>query len=282
MKVLKGQAGGLQRIHLRDCLIRAKDAGGKIRCTGILRTINREESKSIWRQIAINDPSLGAVPFVQRMEQGEVIDIYDAEEMNQEIQVTMEKRFDLSMSAPITMTSLRERLGFSLDTDFAMSMLWGEVHIPANVDNASTIVIEEIIRLFQALHKGHAKVSLGADEFRYYWRRVREKTSLAISTVHFGHYKSATYSDRVTEFLATKITLIARGGCTPKRWGHGLQVLLEKNAGVALATKLRAILLMEGNFNYMNKWIFGHKAINKLYALGFVPGDQYSQKESTV
>ncbi len=38
---------------------------------------------------------------------------------------------------------------------------------------------------------------------------------------------------------------------------------------------------MESNFNYMNKWIFGHKAINKLYALGYVPGDQYTQKEST-
>jgi hypothetical protein len=31
----------------------------------------------------------------------------------------------------------------------------------------------------------------------------------------------------------------------------------------------------------MNKWIFGHEAIKKLYALGYVPGNQYSQKEST-
>ncbi len=51
--------------------------------------------------------------------------------------------------------------------------------------------------------------------------------------------------------------------------------------GITLVMKLCAILLMEGNFNYMNKWIFGHKAINKLYALGYVPRDQYSQKEST-
>jgi hypothetical protein len=79
---------------------------------------------------------------------------------------------------------------------------------------------------------------------------------------------STTYLDTVTEFLATKITLIARGRCHHNWWGHGLQVLLEKNAGVALVTKLRAILLMEGNFNYMNKWIFGHEAINKLYTLG--------------
>ena len=31
----------------------------------------------------------------------------------------------------------------------------------------------------------------------------------------------------------------------------------------------------------MNKWIFGHEAINKMYALGYVAEDQYSQKEST-
>jgi hypothetical protein len=117
-------------------------------------------------------------------------------------------------------------------------MLRGEVHIPADVDDTTTIVIEEIIRLFQSLHKGHVKISLGADEIRYYWRRVHEKTSLAISTVHFGHYKSATFSDTVTKFLATKVTLIARGGCPPDCWGHGLQVLLEKIASIALVTKL--------------------------------------------
>jgi hypothetical protein len=57
--------------------------------------------------------------------------------------------------------------------------------------------------------------------------------------------------------------------------------VLKKVAGVTLVNKLHAILLMEGDFNYMNKWIFGHKAINKLYHLGYVPGDQYIQKEST-
>jgi hypothetical protein len=51
---------------------------------GILWTINWEENKSIWQQInwAIDNSSLGAVLFVQKMEQGEVINIYDAEEMN--------------------------------------------------------------------------------------------------------------------------------------------------------------------------------------------------------
>jgi hypothetical protein len=92
MKVLKGQAGGLWQVHLRDCLIQAKDAGNELRCTGMQRMIEREEKNCIWRRInrAIDDPSLGAVLFVQRMENGQVIDIYKVEEMNREIQVTME------------------------------------------------------------------------------------------------------------------------------------------------------------------------------------------------
>jgi hypothetical protein len=57
----------------------------------------------------------------------------------------------------------------------------------------------------------------------------------------------------ITAFLSKKIALITRGSCPPDRWGHGLQVMLEKVAGVALVNKLRAILLMEGDFNYMNK-----------------------------
>ena len=66
-------------------------------------------------------------------------------------------------------------------------------------------------------------------------------------------------------------------GCPPSQWSLGLQVILEKIAGVALVNKLRAILLMEGDFNFFNKWTFGHMAMNELYHLDYIPQDQYSQ-----
>jgi hypothetical protein len=237
----------------------------------------------MWRRInrALDEPSLGAILFVQHEENGVVVDITDTDEMNKEIQTVTEKRFDLLMSAPITMSSLCTRLGFLSNTDFANRLLAGDLHIPWDVDNVTATILEEIIRLFGLLREGHCEIDLTADQFRYYWRRFKERTSSLISGIHAGHYKSATYSVLVTNFLAWKITLIACGGCPPDRWGHGLQVMLEKVAGVALVNKLRAILLMEADFNYMNKWIFGHEAINKMYALGYVSEDQYSQKEST-
>ena len=93
--------------------------------------------------------------------------------------------------------------------------------------------------------------------------------------------KAATTSSKVTAFLAKKITVIARSGCPPSRWGNGLQVMLEKIAGIALVNKLRAILLMEADYNFHNKFVFGYQALNALLESGYVPEDQYSQRKST-
>jgi hypothetical protein len=209
----------------------------------------------MWQRInrALDKPSLGAILFVQQMENRQVVDITDTNKMNKEIQTVTEKWFDLSMSAPITMSSLCTRLGFLSNTDFANSLLAGDILIPWDVDDVTATILGKIIRLFGLLWEGCGDIVMADDQFQYYWRRFKEQTSSLISGIHAGHYKTATYSDVITNFLSWKITLIARGGCPPDCWGHGLQVMLEKVAGVALVNKLHAILLMEADFNYMNK-----------------------------
>ena len=123
---------GLRKVHLHDSYIRAQESGVNRKCKDILHIIECKEQKSMWQRInrALDKPSLGAIPFVQRLENGFVIDVTDTVNMNREIQTVTEKRFDLSMSAPITMSSLHPRLGFLSDTDFANSLLAGDVHIP--------------------------------------------------------------------------------------------------------------------------------------------------------
>jgi hypothetical protein len=143
----------------------------------------------------MDDPSLGAFLFVQRIKEGTTVDILDMDAMNKEIQTVMEQRFDLSMSAPITMSSLRSRLGFLSNSDFAASLLAGEVHIPWEVDDVTAMILGEIVCLFQLLQEGHSVVTLDDKQFQYYWRKCKERTSSSISGIHFGHYKSATYSD---------------------------------------------------------------------------------------
>ena len=57
--------------------------------------------------------------------------------------------------------------------------------------------------------------------------------------------------------------------------------MLEKIAGVAIVTKLRAILLMEADFNYHNKLIFGKRMMDLARRHGIVPEEIFSKKERT-
>jgi hypothetical protein len=88
LKGLQSQAHGLRKVHLQNCLIQAQDKGDTARYKGILRTIECKEHKSIWKQInrATDDPRLGAISFLQRMEGSSIVDITDTEEINAEIQ----------------------------------------------------------------------------------------------------------------------------------------------------------------------------------------------------
>jgi hypothetical protein len=61
----------------------------------------------------------------------------------------------------------------------------------------------------------------------------------------------------------------------------GLQVMLEKTAGVCLVKKLRAIQLYEADFNCYNQFIFGKLAMQTLMESGYIPEELFSQKGST-
>jgi hypothetical protein len=77
------------------------------------------------------------------------------------------------------------------------------------------------------------------------------------------------------------MNLVTRCGAPLSRWKNGLQVLLEKVPSIALVDELRIILLMKRDFNFYNKWIFGHAAVNKSLKIGYAPEDQYSKKGTT-
>jgi hypothetical protein len=54
--------------------------------------------------------------------------------------------------------------------------------------------------------------------------------------------------------------------------------MLEKTLGVTLVTKLQAILLMEGDFNAINKIIYGVRMANNARAHNFMPEEIFSKK----
>ena len=107
-------------------------------------------------------------------------------------------------------------------------------------------------------------MTISTDEFQYLWQRVKEKTASSLSDIHYDHYTATVLFNKISTFLARETTLAGATENQPERLSHGLTIILEKIAGCALVNKFRATLLMEADFNFHNKLIFGKRMIDSM------------------
>jgi hypothetical protein len=169
-----------------------------------------------------------------------------------------------------------------LDEALALSIITGLYYIPSDMDPATKLILEEIGKLGIKIVNGEgSKIVITPEEFKRFWRKLKEFTSSSMSGVHYRHYKAAIQDALSMEILAQQLTMIARSGILPENWSMGLQVMLEKIAGVCLEEKLQTIQLYEANFNCYNRFIFGSQAMQALTTSGYVPEELFSQKGST-
>ncbi len=64
-----------------------------------------------------------------------------------------------------------------------------------DVNDVTAMILREICRLFQTLQSNQREITLGEEQFRYYFRKFKEKTSSSKALVHVGHYILATFSE---------------------------------------------------------------------------------------
>ena len=249
---LRQQAKGLRKVHLQDCLIDVQSKRQHKQAAEIKQECNREESKRMWCLIkrTVKDPHSLSILRVQQVVDGKVKEYTVQDEVEHAIQHECKIRFSLAHSAPIMTTLLGERLRYLSDKALARSIIMGTYKIPSDMDPATKLILEEIGRLGIKLVNGEGnKIIITPEEFKHFWRKVNEFISSSMSGVHYGHYKAAIHNVSSTEILAQQLTVIACSGIPPESWSVGLQVMLEKIAGVCLVEKLWAIQLYEADFN---------------------------------
>jgi hypothetical protein len=213
---------------------------------------------------------------------GEVKEYVVQEDVEQAIQRKCEIRFSLAHSAPIMKTLLGERLRYLSNESPARLIILGTYDNPSDLDPATKLIMEEIGKLGMKIVNGEGnKIVITPGDFKHFWRKVNEFTSSSMSGIHYGHYKAAIQDELSSAVLALQLTVIARSGVPPKNWSVGLQMMLEKIAGVCLVKKLRAIQLYEADFNCYNQFIFGKHAMQTLTKSGYTPEELFGQKGST-
>jgi hypothetical protein len=202
---------------------------------------------------------------VQRVFNGEVKEYMVQEDVEQAIQRECEVRFSLAHSTPIMTTLLGEHLCYLSDEALARSIIAGTYNIPADMDPATKLILEEIGKLgIKTVNGKGSKIIITPEDFKRFWRVVKKFTSSSMSGVHYGHYKAAIQDALSTEILTQQLTVIARSGIPPENWSIGYQVMLEKIAEECLVEKLQAIQLYEADFNCYNRFIFSGQAMQAL------------------
>jgi hypothetical protein len=180
------------------------------------------------------------------------------------------------------LTLLGNWLRYLGDEELARSIITGTFDIPADLEPATTLILKEIGNLGLKVMNGEGKESIIIlEEFTHFWKKVGDFTSLSSSGVHYGHFIAAVQDQMSTRVLALQLTVIAHSGMPPESWSVGLQVMVEKIAGVCLMEKLWAIQLYEADFNCFNHFIFGWIAMEALTKNNYLPEDLFSQKGCT-
>jgi hypothetical protein len=172
------------------------------------------------------------------------------------------KRYTLAGEAPICNGDLFQEFDYTAMTPALRAVLDGTYVAPSNSDAATSELFAEIAHILRLVPASSVSVIITPKQWKQYWQVVNKETSSSESGIHFGHYIVGSKSDIISHYHAARVTVTLAHAIQLERWSRGLSMMLEKTLGVTLVTKLRAIFLIEDDFNAANKIVYGTRMLD--------------------
>ncbi len=189
-----------------------------------------------------------------------------------------EKQYTLAGEAPICNGALFQDFGYTANTPASRAVLDGIYVAPTDSDPATKELFTEIAAICKLIPANLVSTTIMPRQWAQYWKVANKETLSSESSLHFGHYKVGSKSDIILHYHAARVMVTLAHVIQLERWSQGLSVMLEKTLGVTLATKLRAIFLMEANFNATNKIVYGVRLMHNVRGHNLMPEEIFSEK----
>jgi hypothetical protein len=77
-----------------------------------------------------------------------------------------------------------------------------------------------------------------------------------------------------------KLTLAASTDVPLAHWRNGLMILFKKVFGNFYIDKMRAICLLEANYNWLNNFVFAKQMMDKAFEGDIIPVEQFAKRGS--
>ncbi len=188
------------------------------------------------------------------------------------------KQYNLVEDAPICKGALWGQFGYSATSPTAQSVLDGTYNFPSKIDEATKELFVEIAQIFSVVPSNSVTGIISRECWQQRWKKVKEDTFLSQSGLHFGHFIAGADCNHISQFHMLRVSLALKKGTALERCSNCLFVMLEKMFGVRLVSKLCTILLMEADFNKMNKEVYGVRMLDQARKYKLIPEEIFSKK----
>jgi hypothetical protein len=150
---------------------------------------------------------------------------------------------------------------------------------PEDMDVHTKLLLQEARVIFNKLSE-EVSDFVSTTDFQSYWRYANKDIQSSESGCHFGHCKVASYNRYLSAMHAAKLTLAATMGIPLAQWGNGLTVLQQKIFGNIYIDKMRAICLLEADYNWLNKFVFTKQMMDRAFKEEIIPAEQFAKRGS--
>jgi hypothetical protein len=278
--LLKLQAHELRHSFLED-LAEALSDNGKGKKASIVKQLTLHESqRQLSRKIKFTlgrqRHGVSAIEFQNQQGHWEIStdkQTIENECMNENI-----RRFTQALDTPSLQPTQIDLIGWNADTITATSILEGTDNLPPELD-------ESLQRLapFLAYPPNMSSANIFSDkipmnDYSHHWSRCREFTSTGVSGLHYGHFIASLSDSMMSELDRSLLEVSLQTGLAPKRWKRGIDVMIPKKIGSLKANQLRTIVLMEPDFNLVNK-IMGKRLMANAERFQSVAPEQFGSRK---
>ena len=255
---ITNQATKRRSTFLEDLAMAKAKEGNSKASTELLKMRRLEKVRASWARIHRMDGSVrqskGLCKVISPDYDGNWTEKCTKNEVEQGLLEENERRFTQAFNTPLTIPPLSSDFGLLGNGPEADNLLQGNYTPPSSVDPTTAEVLSNLSITDTPKHTIQP-TPITCNELCEGWQRVKERTSSSPSTLHVGHWKAVCSDPATTWVNMVMINIPYISGYSPKRWQHGLNVMIEKIKGNCRVDKLRTILLYEADFNMMNKFI---------------------------
>jgi hypothetical protein len=187
------------------------------------------------------------------------------------------ERFTQASHLPILQQHTINELGWYAETQASSDILSGDfMHLTYTLDPSISRMIPYLPR---PTHLKDICCDISQEQYTYEWSRSREFTSTGISQVHFGHFKASCQDNMLLELDRWMAETCLKTGHSLKRWHRGIDVMIPKKSNSLRASQLRTIVLLEADFNFLNK-LMGKRIMQNAEKGHTVAAEQFGSRKN--